>query len=105
MCRPPRDFLLATASCLLFLGLGTRDPGWVLSTFYDALRAHRLFLVGGNGGDVAFLQRTQVSVRKRWVGLVPGEAFEISLKPGFFRENFAPPSVDFLSHLGGVLDK
>jgi hypothetical protein len=51
-----RFLLLPTAYCLLSFGLGTRDRERVLSTLDDAHRAHRLFFIGGNGRDVAFLQ-------------------------------------------------
>src|SRR5258705_1211393 len=49
VCLLPASCFLLPAYCLLFIGLGTRDRGWALSTLNDAHRAHRLFLIGGNG--------------------------------------------------------
>ena len=51
---------LLTAYCLLltaycFLGPGTRDPGWALSTFYRAHRSYGFLLVGGDDREVSFL--------------------------------------------------
>jgi hypothetical protein len=55
---PASKLLLPPATAYFFFGLVTRDPRRALSTLDNAHRAHRPFLVGGDGGDVALLQRT-----------------------------------------------
>ena len=93
-----------SAYCLLFL-VSARETEWALSTLDDALGAHRLFLIGDYGRYVLLLEFTQLCIAILRVGLVPGEALEVSLKPGLFGENFAAPRINLLAHLDCVLDE
>ena len=55
--------LLLSAYCLLLSWSRHARPEWALSTLDDARGAHRLFLIGGDGRDVAFLQLQSIARR------------------------------------------
>ena len=100
--------LLLTAYCLLltayysdFLGRVTRGPRLALSTFYDAHRAYRSFLVSRDGRQVLFLNGAQRSFIEFRIWFVPIEARKILLSPLVF-ENLAVARINFVAHLPHV---
>src|SRR5437660_9561283 len=85
-------------------GLGTRDPGGTLSTFYRAVRGHSLSLVGRDGGNVPLFDLTERRFVEVRIGFVPVKAGKVFLGPGRF-ENFAMARVNLITHLTYVFEE
>src|SRR5205809_8057122 len=76
--------LILPASAFCYLGPGTRDPRWDLSTLDRAHRRDSFLFVGGDDRDVSFLDGAESSVSVGWIGFVPVTAGEVLLRQGVF---------------------